>query len=68
MSPALEHLELTLEADPGPLLPQVRRLLAQRLGSDGEALRWAITGVSSPATPTGPVRLTLEAVVLRLSP
>jgi hypothetical protein len=66
MSLPLEHLELALEAAPGPLLPQVRRLLADRLGSDAEALRWAITSVASPATPTEPARLTLEAVVLRL--
>jgi hypothetical protein len=66
MSPALEHLELALEAAPGPLLPQVRRLLAAHLGADAEALRWAITRVASPEPPTGPVRLTLEAVVLRL--
>ena len=67
MSPALRHLELAMEAAPGPLLPQVRRLLADRLGADDQALRWAITGVSSLATtPSGPVRLTLEVVVLRL--
>jgi hypothetical protein len=64
MTPPLEHLELALDAAPGPLLPQVRRLLAERLGPDAEALRWAITGLSSPSTP-GPTRLTLEAVVLR---
>jgi hypothetical protein len=61
----LEPLELELEADAGPLLPQVRRRLAERLGPDAEALRWAITGVA-PATPEGSTRLTLEAVVLRL--
>jgi hypothetical protein len=65
MSPPLERLELAMEASPGPLLPQVRRLLAERLGPDAEALRWAITGVDAPATPTGPARLSLEAVVLR---
>jgi hypothetical protein len=66
MSPPLEHLELAMEAKPGPLLPQVRQLLAERLGPDAEALRWAITGVDSPATAQGPARLTLEAVVLRM--
>lgn len=71
MSPALEHLEhleLRLEVAPGPLLPQIRRLLAERLGADGDALRWAITSVASPATPSGPVCLSLEAVVLRSPP
>jgi hypothetical protein len=66
MTTVLEHVELVLETSPGPLLPQVRQCLAERLGPDREALRWAITGVASPATP-GPSRLTLEAVVLRLS-
>jgi hypothetical protein len=66
MNRPLEHLELVLETAPGPLLPQVRRLLAERLGSDAEALRWAITGVTSPASPSGAARLTLEALVLRL--
>jgi hypothetical protein len=66
MSPPLEHLELAMDANPGPLLPQVRQVLAERLGPDAEALRWAITGVASPATATAPARLTLEAVVLRM--
>jgi hypothetical protein len=65
MRPTLEHLELALEPLPGPLLPQVRRALAERLGPTGEALRWAITGLASPASPTRPARLTLEAVILR---
>lgn len=65
MSPPLEHLELALDAAPGPLLPQVRRALAQRLGADAEALRWAITGVDAPATVPGSARLTIEAVILR---
>ncbi|MFN9547085.1 MAG: hypothetical protein ACK6AD_08455 [Cyanobacteriota bacterium] len=65
MSPPLEHLELAMEAVAGPLLPQVRRLLAERLGPDTEPLRWAITGVDATATATGRARLTLEAVVLR---
>jgi hypothetical protein len=64
MTPSLEHLELTLDAAPGPLLPQVRQCLAARLGPRAEALRWAITSVSSPSPPARP-RLTLEAVVLR---
>jgi hypothetical protein len=64
MTPPLEHLELALEPAPGPLLSQVRRALADHLGPDGEALRWAITAVD--ATATGPARLTLEAVILRL--
>jgi hypothetical protein len=66
VSPPLEHLELALEPSPGPLLPQVRRALADHLGPDGEALRWAITGIDSPASATGPARLTLEAVILRM--
>jgi hypothetical protein len=64
MSPPLEHLELALDPAPGPLLPQVRRALADHLGPDAEALRWAITSVD--ATTTGQARLTLEAVILRL--
>lgn len=64
MSPPLEHLELALHPTPGPLLPQVRRALADQLGPDAEALRWAITAVD--ATETGPTRLTLEAVILRM--
>ena len=66
MSPPLEHLELAMDANPGPLLPQVRQVLAERLGPDAEALRWAITGVDSSATAAGPARLTLEAVILRM--
>lgn len=50
MSPPLEHLELELERGPGPLLPQVRRALAERLGPDALALRWAITGVDPPGS------------------
>jgi hypothetical protein len=64
MTPPLEHLELALDAAPGPLLPQVRQCLAAHLGSRAEALRWAITSVSSTSSPGRP-RLTLEAVVLR---
>lgn len=64
MSPPLEHLELALDPAPGPLLPQVRRALADHLGPDAEPLRWAI--ISVDATTTGPTRLTLEAVILRL--
>ncbi|MEB3244221.1 MAG: hypothetical protein VKO44_11370 [Cyanobacteriota bacterium] len=64
MSPRLEHLELEIERAEGALLPQVRRGLAERLGPDAEALRWAITAVTPP-TGHGPARLTIEAVVLR---
>ena len=64
MTSLLEHLEWTLDASPGPLLPQVRRALADHLGPDAEPLRWAIISVDAPAT--GPARLTLEAVILRL--
>ena len=67
MTCLLEHLELALDASPGPLLPQVRHCLSERLGPDGEALRWAITAVSCPNT-SGARRLTLEAVVLRRRP
>jgi hypothetical protein len=76
MSPPLEHLELELERGPGPLLPQVRRALAELLGPDAQALRWAITGINThTSTPTSttvsttapaPARLTLEAVILRM--
>jgi hypothetical protein len=65
MSPPLEHLELAMEPAPGPLLPQVRQVLAERLGPGAEALRWAITGLEPSSTSAGPRRLTLEAVVLR---
>lgn len=65
MTPSLEHLELAMEPAPGPLLHQVRQLLAAHLGPDAEALRWAITAVDAGATATGTARLTLEAVVLR---
>jgi hypothetical protein len=67
MTSLLEHLEWTLDASPGPLLPQVRQGLAERLGPDGEALRWSITAVASPPTSEAR-RLTLEAVVLRRCP
>jgi hypothetical protein len=66
MSPTLEQLELVVEPAGGPLLPQVHQALAERLGPSAEALRWAITGLLPPATATGPARLTIEAVVLRL--
>ncbi|MFN6339792.1 MAG: hypothetical protein ACK41W_13850 [Cyanobacteriota bacterium] len=66
MSPPLERLEFEIERAPGPLLPQVRQRLAERLGANAEPLRWAITAVAPPTTPAGPTRLTLEAVVLRL--
>ena len=66
MSPHLERLELAMVPAPGPLLPQIRRALADHLGPDGEALRWAITGLASPDGPSAPARLTVEAVVLHL--
>ena len=66
MNPTLERLELVMEADPGPLLPQVRRVLRERLAADEEALRWAVTAIESPDSPTGAARLTLEAVILRM--
>lgn len=66
MSPPLEQLELLMERGGGPLLPQVHQALAERLGPDAETLRWAITGLHPPAAGTGPPRLSIEAVVLRL--
>ena len=65
MSPPLEHLELVLQPGEGPLLPQVRQALAERLGPDAEALRWAITGLESPGSPIRQTRLSIEAVVWR---
>jgi hypothetical protein len=66
MNPSLERLELVMDATPGPLLPQVRRALAERLAPREEALRWAITALEAPSTTTGLARLTLEAVILRM--
>ncbi|MFN7679173.1 MAG: hypothetical protein ACK5QW_11345 [Cyanobacteriota bacterium] len=66
MNPSLERLELEIEAAPGPLLPQVRRALADRLAPEEEPLRWAITAVEPPSTGTGLARLALEAVILRM--
>ena len=66
MNPSLERLELEIEAAPGPLLPQVRRALAERLAPEEEPLRWAITAVEPPSTGTGLARLALEAVILRM--
>lgn len=63
MNPALQTLELELQPEGGPLLPQVQRALAERVGPGGEALRWAITRVAPPTTPGTRGRLTLEAVV-----
>ncbi|MEB3193582.1 MAG: hypothetical protein VKO19_00475 [Cyanobacteriota bacterium] len=68
MNPALQTLELELQPEDGPLLPQVRRALAERVGPGGEALRWAITRVAPSPTPATRGRLTLEAVVWRPSP
>lgn len=65
MSSRLEALELNLEPASGPLLPQVRRALAERLGGEAEALRWAITGVHPPTTATGRPGLTIEVVAWR---
>jgi len=65
MNPPLEPLELEFQPDGGPLLPQVRQALAERVGPGGEALRWAITRVAPPTTPGSRGRLTLEAVVWR---
>jgi hypothetical protein len=65
MSPALEQLELEFQPEDGPLLPQIRQALAERVGPGGEALRWAITRVAPPACPSSRGRLTLEAVVWR---
>ncbi|MEB3334313.1 MAG: hypothetical protein VKP70_04945 [Cyanobacteriota bacterium] len=64
MTPPLERLELAVVPAPGPLLPQIRRALADHLGPNGEALRWAITGLAAPDGPSAPPRLMLEAVVL----
>jgi hypothetical protein len=66
MSPPLERLELVMEPGEGPLLAQVKQALAEQVGANGEALRWAITGLASPAGATGRPRLSIEAVVLRL--
>ena len=66
MSPPLERLELVMEPGEGPLLAQVKQALAERVGANGEALRWAITGLASPASVTGRPRLSIEAVVLRM--
>jgi hypothetical protein len=65
MNPLLEPLELEFQPDGGPLLPQVRQALAERVGPGGEALRWAITRVAPPLTPGTRGPLTLEAVVWR---
>ena len=65
MNPSLEPLELEVQPEGGPLLPQVRRALAARLGPGGEALRWAITRVVPPTTPDSRGSLTVEAVVWR---
>jgi hypothetical protein len=65
MTPSLERLELVVEARPGPLLPQVRQALVERLAPEETALRWAITSLAS-STPRGVTRLTLEAVILRV--
>ncbi|MFM7171069.1 MAG: hypothetical protein ACKOYH_09555 [Cyanobium sp.] len=68
MKPLLEQLEWEWQPEAGPLLPQVRKVLAERLGPGGEALRWAITRVQPPANPSARGRLTLEAVVWRPAP
>lgn len=65
MSPPLELLQLELQPEAGPLLPQVRRALSERVGPGGEALRWAITRAAPPASPAARGRFTLEAVVWR---
>ncbi|MFI0403759.1 MAG: hypothetical protein ACH34U_12700 [Cyanobium sp.] len=65
MKPSLEPLELEVQPDGGPLLPQVRRALAERVGPGGEALRWAITRVAPPTNRGSRGRLTVEAVVWR---
>lgn len=67
MNPSLEPLELEVQPEGGPLLPQVRRALAARVGPGGEALRWAITRVVPPTTPDSRGSLTVEAVVWRRS-
>ena len=65
MNPTLEPLELEFQPEVGPLLPQIRQAIAERVGPGGEALRWAITRVAPPSNPGSRGRLTLEAVVWR---
>ena len=63
---ALVPLELWLQTTPGPLLPQLRQVLAQEAcrlaGMGAEPLRWAITAVD-------PQRgLRLEGIVVGPAP
>jgi hypothetical protein len=54
----LVPLELWLLPATGPVLPRLRRALAEAAGADGEPLRWAITA----ADPERGLRL--EAVLI----
>ncbi|MCS5699456.1 hypothetical protein NZK32_10435 [Cyanobium sp. FGCU-52] len=51
-------LELWLPPAPGPVLPRLRRALAEAAGVDGEPLRWAITAADAERG------LRLEAVLI----
>ena len=65
-SPVVVPLRLTLQRQPGPLLPQIEAALARH----GQPLRWAITAVelaaagSVGAAPVPAAVLQIEAVVL----
>ncbi len=58
----LVPLEFWLPPAPGPVLPRLRRALAEAAGAEGEPLRWAITA----ADPERGLRL--EAVLIAREP